>query len=277
MTIEFQYISDSTSNVTFDCKLYDIISETDFSDLSQSPLNNYKVFAYDNIPDLKILDVAKTSFVLNAEYFNTDVFKKQIDFFSLSKISNLGAIDFSSKFIEGSEVVSGTISDSYGKQNFFNYDNDTTVPSTFGNGSFIIDSDFAAATTEIYKSIFGASNEILYDVRIFADLQIYNDTVRVNELNTRLLKYTTDVTIGSYANFQNLSFDYILNANYKLITDALFRTRILDCRMVLTNTDFFGLDFSRPIYISHFKSNFIVLKIENFTGAGSADLKLLKI
>ena len=276
LTIEFLFEANGNANVTFDAWLYDIVSENDFTDLNLSPLENYKVIAYDNTPDMPILTVAKNSFVKNAEYFYTDVFTKKILFFSLASFSKMSALDWSSKFIEGSDIHLGTVGE-YAKNNYLVYDNDETIAQTLGRGYFTIDNDFLEQLKELYKSDYSASLTIEIDSFDVADFQIYNNTIRQNKLNKRIVKYELDGTIGSFANFKDMSFANVLQNNYSVLIAALNRTRVVNCQLDLNNSDFYSFDFSVPVYIDKLKSTFFVLSLSNFTGPGLVDAQLLKL
>ena len=260
--------------------LYTLTEENDFETFSKNPPNfvGYKVKVHDNLPDYKIIDLARLSWQAGGTFFNVDSFEQKIKQFPLSDLSKLDSIDWSDKFIQGTDVITNNLG-GYTRTNELRYDNDDTVSSNLGYDTFTIDNDTLDDISVQIELPFGASNEVEIDNYNMADLAIYDDTGRIAEINNRLFAQYEDVFDGdniSFGIFSPISWTNLKLGGYQDLFTSLNRVRIVTCQMNLKKLDFQSFDFTKPVYIDFFNSYFYVLKISNFIPGKSTTVTLLK-
>lgn len=262
-----------TGNLIFENFLiYTVIDENDFGAISSAIFTDFKVKTYDNLPDIAQKELFKHLLVSIGGFFTTNNFKKKLTINSIVSLSKLSAIDWSSKFIEDSESIS-TIK-GYGKTTYYSYNNSDIKPLALGRGSFNINNETLPGTETIYNSIFAASSEVTI-TNSMIDNTVYNDTERINDINTILGYYEV---IGAYtvARFANLNGNAILSTYYKNFITAIQRGEIIEASFNLNKSDFFLFDFTKLIYLQQKKSVFYVLEIKDYSENELTDLILLK-
>ncbi len=271
-SIQFKIIG--TGAISFkDLFVYTIIDENEFGDIIDANFIDFKVKASDVIPQLSQKELFKHALVSIAGFFSTDNYRKIIKIHSLSELNKLNSLDFSDKFIIGSENVSNLTD--YAQINYFTYQNSADKNDKLGSGMFTINAETLPKVAYIYNSIFEASSETEINYKNYIDNSIYSDAARICEINTLLayLEYRTDYTI---ARFNKLDANSLLSAFYDNFLNAIKKGVILEAEFDLTKTDFFTFDFTKQIYISQLKSTFYVLRIQDYSEHNLTKLILLK-
>jgi hypothetical protein len=230
------------------------------------------VKTYDNLPDIVQKDLFKHCLVPVGGFFTSDNFRKLLTINSVMPLSKLGAIDWSSKFIEDSESEEPL--EGYGKTTYYTYDNSDLKPSNLGRGSFNIVNETIPDATNIYESIFAASQEVVI-TNTMIDNTIYDDTERINEINTLIGYYEVQ---GGYtvARFEQLNGNSVLSNYYTNFITAIQRGEIMEARFNLNKSDFFLFDFTKLVFLQQKKSVFYVLEIGNYSENELTDVTLLK-
>lgn len=262
-----------TGNVTLtNFLIYTIIDENNFGVMSTATFTGFKVKTYDNLPDIIQKELFKNCLVKIGGFFTTDNFRKKLIINSVVSLSRLGAIDWTSKFIEDSETIEPLRG--YGKINYFAYANSDIKPFNLGRGSFAVDNETFPETKDVYTSMFAASTEVkITDVMI--DNNIYNDTNRINEVND-LIAYFEVVSSYTVASFEKLNGNNILSDFYSNFIAAIQRGEITEAKFNLNKSDFFLFDFTKLVYLQQKKSVFYVLSIGNYSDNELTDVILLK-
>jgi hypothetical protein len=272
--LTFEFIGVGTVTLS-DFRIYTIIEENDFGNISAANFVDYKVKTYDNIPDVTQIDLFKNILPKFSGFFTSDNFRKEVNINSLNQISSLSVLDWTKKLNEKS--ISYIENRVYGKENRFKYDNDSSKPSNLGNGVFTIENnEVLRDLITIYKSIFAASTEVEIDTDIMIDNNIYDDTERINEIN-QVIGYYENVSTYSVARFENLQGNNILNNYYAKYLEAIKKLIIIECLVSLNKSDYFNFDFKRLVYFEQLQSSFYVLNISNYAEGRESKVKLLKI
>ncbi len=271
-TIYFTLIG--TGNVEFtNFLIYTIIDENDFGAMSAGNFINMKVKTYDNIPDLEQKELFKHALVSIGGFFTTNNFNKKLKINSLKSLSKLGVIDWSDKFVEGTDSIMAI--EGYAKNNYYTYDNSDIKPANLGRGLFQIDDETLQDKTDIYESIFEASPEVtITDLMI--DNTIYDNTERLNDIGTLLAYYEVISSTYTVARFENLNGNVLLANYYANFVKAIQRGEIIEAKFNLNKSDFFLFDFTKLVYLSQKKSVFYVLNIGNYSDDELTDVILLK-
>ncbi|MFA6185486.1 MAG: hypothetical protein WC720_05080 [Candidatus Shapirobacteria bacterium] len=252
--------------------IYTLIDENNFGAMSSAIFIDFKVKTYDNIPGIDQKDLFKHCLVKIGGYFSTNNFNKKLTINSVKSLSKLNAIDWSEKFIEESENIIPL--DGYGKVNYFSYDNSKDSPDNLGRGTFEIDNETLQESKDVYKSIFAASAEVTITDKMI-DNSMYDDTERVNEINT-LIGYYEEIGAYTVARFENLNGNNLLSNYYSNFVKAIQRGEIIECKVNLNKSDFFLFDFTKLVYIKQKKSIYYVLNIGNYIENELTDIRLLK-
>ena len=271
-----EFIISGTGDIIFtDCLLYTIIEEEDFADLSTNPLDDYRVKAYDNLPNLNQIDIFRAAIIWTNSIIVPDSLNKKIELKTLKFQSLLNSKDWSEKYSSHSEKVKNYYS-SYGQVNYLEYDNDETISYILGRGQFEINNEGLKDTNTLITMPFSASRDIEISSKTLAEFFIYEDTQRIedNDLNRRVVYIYQS---GSYyGRFTDLDFTTIISQYYKDLFDSMKRLRLVNCEMNLNKLDVLGYDFRELVYIAYFKSYFIVLSIDDFIPNKLTNVKLLK-
>ena len=254
--------------------MYTLIDENEFGNMSGAGFTDFKVKTYDNLPQFTQSEILKHCLVSVAGFFNTDKYRKQLNINSLSQITKLGAVNWSSKYIEQS-ATSRTLT-SYGNTNYYTYNNSDSKPTNQGRGTLTVETIDTQAITTIYKSIFEASAEVVIDSTTMLDNDIYNDTERINDLNS-LIGYAVIDGLFTVARFDKLNGNRILIDAFNNYVTALEKGVIIECKLNLNKSDFLLFDFTQPIYIEQLKSSFFVLDLGSYIENRESSVTLLKM
>lgn len=294
-------ISGSGSGAVLDMsslKLYNIIKESSFANLSTNPLQGFKVKTYDNLLDITQMDFMRQIWAIFGVGININQVEKKIIPFAYRNFSRDILADWSGKYVDESINVSSPMLS--GRTNYFVYDNDETLPSLDGSGTVFADNDNLPDFYEAFRSYFSASQQITIqgnDVFInyyftVSYLPIYNDTGRENVLNPRILLYRPgtgfpNFGVGTFfSSFtssvpsespEGISFKNILDNDYAEIVKAIKKNRLIRADFILNKLDVISFDFSKMMYCEELKSFFFVIKIDNFIPGRATSCEILKL
>ena len=269
--LDFNFIG-SGSLVLEDFRIYTLINEIDFGNISAANFTDFLIKTYDNIPNISQKELFKNCLNSIGGLFKTDSLRKKIYINSLGEISKLSALDWSHKFIENSEEKVNI--SNFGQSNYFAYNNKDG--SSVGRGVFNIENETLKKSIEVYKSVFSACNEVLINTDSISDFAIYNDTERINTFNC-VLSYYENVAAYSIARFKKLNGNNVLAEFYKNVIQAIDKGEVYKVNAVLNNSDFFNFDFTRTIYIKSLKATFYILKINNYIHNTQCELIMLRL
>lgn len=267
MKVSFDFVG--TGEVQVNALFYSLLSDRDF-DLSTNPFLGYKIKAYDNLPDLSYLDLFKIICVVSNKFQIIKHYEKTFEFGSLANLSKLNAVDWSDKFIIGSENVSSNYPGLFQK-NWLKYANDLTVNPRFGWSYFNSDNESFEKEGEYFMLNFGASNDVTINSNLIAQMKVYTDTERqvTQPIAMRLFQVN-----GSLLQFTPLNWE-TLKSNYEGLFNSLFRIRAIDCEVNISKLDFLSWTEKQLVYIDYFKTTFLVLEIANFIPGKPTKIKLL--
>jgi len=265
-------LSGVSSIELIDFILYTIINENDFGAMSGAIFTDFKVKTYDNLPEITQKELFKHCLVKIGGFFTSDNFSKKIIISSLKSLNKLNVVDFSAKYIYNSDNVS--MLEYYGKNNYFNYNNNSEKSTNLGKGLFTIDNEVLENVKDIYSSIFEASSEVVI-TNSMIDNSIYDDTERILDTNVLIAYYEV---IGAYtvARFDLLNGNNILLSYYENFIKAIQRGEIFESKFNLNKSDYFNFDFTKLIYISSKKSIFYCLGISDYSENEMCTIQLLK-
>jgi len=275
---EVEIILTGSGDVTFDdTLLYTIIEEQKLGNISDNSLIGYKVKAYDNLPNKSQKDIYLDTMTIVNGIVPPDALNKNISLKSLNKITKLNSEDWSIKFEQKSEDITNKFN-SFGQTNYLKYDNDDTIDSSLGEATFPVNNESLEDEKDYIKLNWSASNEVEINSFVIADLNIYDDNERVNEINERLLYFYNDSVTPTYtlARFNELDFRNLKDTYYNDYLASLERIRYIEGYANLNKLDVLGFDFMKLVYIEYFKSYFYVYKIEDYSPNQLTKVKLLK-
>jgi hypothetical protein len=267
-TIDIRFVG--TGQVVTNCLLYTIISDKD-SDLSTNPFLSYKIKAFDNLPDLTYLDLLRLICVVSNKYQIVDTLKKTISFGSFAQLNKLNAVDWSDKFVVGSEKIQSKF-ENLAQKNWLKYENDLTVNPQRGWSYFEADNESLEQEGDYLALKFSASNDVTINSNSIAQVKVYSDTTRIQNqtINIRLFN-----AIGSLLQFSPLDWKNLATNYYTNYFNSLYRIRVIDCEFNLNKLDFLSWSETQLVYIDYFKTTFIVLEISNFISGKLTSVKLL--
>jgi len=268
---------DGTGSIEFDdTLLYTIIEEADLGNFSGNALVDYRVKAYDNLPDLTQKDIFKLCLVLTNSIIVPDTFNKTIDLKNVN-YSKLNSYDWSEKFVQDSEVIENELTE-YGQTNYLEYDNDETLNPVTGRASFAVSHSALEDEKSFIKLSFGASNDIDISSNSIAHMNKYTDTVVVdNDLNIRLLYAFNDAgDTYTMARFIDVDWQTLKTNHYSDFVNSISRPRYVEALFNLNKLDVLGFDFAKIVYIEPLKASFIVMGIDDFIPGKLTKVKMLK-
>lgn len=261
---------DGTGNVSVSAFLYTIISDKDL-DLSTNPFLNYRIKAYDNLPDLTYLELFKLICVVGNQYQIVDTYTKSFSFETLANINKNNSVDWSDKFVIGSEQITAQYLGLYQK-NWLKYENDITVNPELGWFSFDTDNESFAIEGDYISLKFGASNDVTLNSNDIAQINVYNDTTRIPDQSLKMRLFSIQ---GSNLKFESVSWGSIAANYYANLFNSLYRIRSIDADFNLNKFDVLTWHPKQLVYIDYFKTTFIVLEISNFIPGRKTKVKLL--
>ena len=262
---------EGTGQVVFnDVLLYTLLSDKD-EDLSTNPWLDYKIKAHDNLPDLTYLDLYRLICVVSNKYHVVDNYSRVLSFGTLAGLNKLNQVDWSDKFIQGSETLTSQFSGLY-KKNWLKYDNDLTVKPDLGWSYFLTDNESMEAEGDYLMFKFSASNDVTFGATTCAHVPIYNDTTRIPDQEIKIRLF---VASGSVLSFASISWTAIVSAYYDEWFSSLYRIRAIEAEFNLSKLDVLKWKSKQLVYIDYFKTVFIVLEISNFIPGQRTQIKLL--
>jgi hypothetical protein len=177
------------------------------------------------------------------------------------------------------------------QQNFFAFAKDSSDPflsDNLGRGSLAVDDENLEAEATIFEAAFSP-------VPVLATLQnsrtmgrvftgdkyqfdgfTFNliDPVVIRDFSPRVAllseaEASLDILIGANAinyevNQSALDFNRALTTNWRLLSTATDRAKIVKALFLLDLSDVEALDFTRPVYVEYFGEYFYIQKIEQF-------------
>ncbi len=270
MTTTFTIIG--TGSVTFeDVLVYKVVDEKE-EDLSTNHFLNHYIKAYDNLPsEMTYIDLYKLICVLFNKYPIVDTYNKVFSFGSLSNLSKLNSVDWSNKFVIGSEQISNDYSGLFQK-NIIRWTNDETLQYSHAESYFTTDNESLKAEGDYLVIPYSSSIDVIVNSNTIAHAEIYNDTTRItdHEIGQRVF-----LIEGTRLTFDNLHADEMIEYYYKRWFDSLNRVRLITCEANLSKLDVIKWNEKQLVYIDYFKTTFIVLEISNFIPGRLTKIKLL--
>lgn len=269
MTIDVRL--EGTGTVIIDALLYTLLSDKDF-DLSTNFFLDYKIKAYDNLPDISYIDLFKLICTVGNQYHIVDSRNKTFEFGSLSNLNKLNAEDWSSKFIINSEKIVSNFSGLFQK-NWLKYTNDITVPNELGRSYFLTDNEKLQAEGDYISLNFGASNDVTINSNDISHIKIYDDNTRIidQEINIRLFWMS-----GNTLSFEPLKWENLVQSYYQNWFNSLNNIRLIDAEFNLRKLDVLKWQNGKLCFIDYFKSVFIILEINNFIPGRKTTCKILR-
>jgi len=269
MTVTLSLIG--TGEVTIDALLYTLISDKD-GDLSGNPFLGYKIKAFDNLPsELTYLDLFRLFCVTGNQFQVIGAYAKTFEFGNLAGLNKMNAVDWSDKFVQGSEQITSSFP-GLAKKNWLKYTNDLTVNPELGWSSFATDNESLQDEGDYLVLKFGASNDVTFTAGICAHVPVYSDTTRKPEqvINIRLFAVS-----GSALKFGGLSWGELASSYYANWFNCLYRVRALKSEFNLSKLDVLSWSEDQLIFVDYFKTSFLVLEISNFIPGRKTNVKLL--
>jgi hypothetical protein len=258
-----------TGVVTFtDVLMYTNLSE-DYEDLSANHWLGFKIKAHDNLPEFTYLDLYRLICVVSNSYHS--ISGKVFGWDTFANLNKMNSVDWSDKFIIGSEQVNANFPGLFQK-NWLKYSNDETVKFDLGWSYFESDRESLEAEGDYLVLNFGASKETNIDGDNIAYVPIYSDETRIadQEISPRLF-----IIDGSRLLFQPLSWDELIETYYENWFNSLYRIRAIQADFNLNKLDVLKWYPKQLVYIDYFKTTFIVLEISNFIAGIKTKVKLL--
>jgi hypothetical protein len=267
-TIDVRF--EGTGTVVFtSVLLYTILSDKN-EDLSTNPWLNYKIKAYDNLPELTYKELFTLICTVSNKFQIVSTLPNTFSFGSFSNLNKLNAVDWSDKFVIGSEEIRSDFKN-LAQLNRLKYENDLTVNPELGWDSFETDNESLEAEGDYIVLKFGASNDIRIGSNDVAQMNVYNNTTRIpdQEIAMRLFAIVSDKLQFTPVSWTNLK------AYYAQLFLSLYRIRLITCQVNLSKLDVLKWNEKQLVYIEYFKSTFLVLEIANFIPGKLTKVKLL--
>lgn len=250
--------------------LYTLLSDKT-ADLSVNPFLGYKIKVYDNLPELTYKDLYRLICVVSNQYHIIDNYNKTFGWGSLAQLSKLNSIDWSDKFVIGSENTMAKFGN-LNKKNWLKYENDITVNPELGWYYFNSDNESFNEEGDYLVLKFGASNDVTINSNNISHIKVYNDTTRIPDQELAMRLFYVSGTNLNFApiNWENISTNYYLNW-----FNSLYRIRLITAEFNLSKLDVLKWHEKQLVYIDYFKTTFIVLEISNFIPKKLTKVKLL--
>jgi len=260
-----------TGSVVFtNCLLYTILNDKE-EDLSTNPWINYRIKAYDNLPELTYLDLFRLICVTSNQLPQVSGLKKTFEFLSLATLNKMNSVDWSDKFVVNSETITSDF-ERLAQQNKLGYENDLTVNPELGSEYFYTDNEKLQAEGDYIVLKFSASVDVVIGSNEVAHVKVYNDTTRIPDQSLSIRLFSASGSLLSFApvDWKALKSDY-----YENWFNSLYRVRILNVQVNISKLDFLSWTPNQLVYIDHFKTTFIVLELSNFVSGQLTNAKLL--
>lgn len=221
---------------------------------------------------------------------------KTIEMVSFDAIrrNKINAVDWSKK-IDLSDEPKVSFKLDYGKNNIFEYANDTkdiylNKLTNYGRGTLVVDNENVEFEKVKYRAPFSlcaiaptfdntrSMGKIFTGNKYTFDGVNYNldPEAEVEGFDTRVVNLSRStsnpiqITGGSsvVANYEvnntPILFDYVLRNRFSLISDMLIKTKVVEALFNLTQVDFRNFDFRKPVFVDYLNDYFIVNDIKQF-------------
>lgn len=253
------------------CYLYSLHPEKDVTNLDTNPFSGFLIKVQDNLPDITFKDIYKTMCISENSTHIIDTLDRIFELRSFANINKLNSLDWSDRFIQETDDISGTFSN-LAKKNWLRYDNDETVPKYLGRSYFEVNNDTLQDEKDYIVFPFSASEQTEISGNEIVSINMYEDTMRISDqtINIRLIEVDS-----GYSSFSNLDWNN-LKLEFEGLFNSLYRIRAINCKMSLNKLDVLGWDLVQLVYIDYYSAYFIVNEISDFVSNTLTDVKLLK-
>lgn len=283
-TNNVEIILEGTGDFEFDTVyLYTLIEEIDLGDLESNLLQGYMVKAHDNLPDKSQMEIFKEAIYFSNSAIKPDSLEKTINLNTLRYLNKLKSLDWSGKFIQGSETTSTKLGN-LAQKNWLKYDNDETLSTFVGADFFLVDSETLPTETDFLVMPYGASIDLEINSYQMAHFNVYGlneetgatDYIRKNELNDRIIYIYNDPT-NTFTIGRFLELDWKnLKTYWSPIFESLYSPELIRCEFNMNKLDFLGFDFLSTVYVEPLKSHFAVASIDDFSPGKETQTRMLK-
>lgn len=221
---------------------------------------------------------------------------KTIEMVSFDAIrrNKINAVDWSKK-IDLSDEPKVSFKLDYGKNNIFEYSNDTkdiylNKLTNYGRGTLVVDNENVEFEKVKYRAPFSlcaiaptfdntrSMGKIFTGDKYTFDGVNYNldpeaevegfDTrvVNLSRSTSNPIQITNGFTVVANYEVNNtpILFDYVLRNRFSLISDMLIKTKVVEALFNLTQVDFRNFDFRKPVFVDYLNDYFIVNDIKQF-------------
>lgn len=221
---------------------------------------------------------------------------KTIEMVSFDAIrrNKINAVDWSKK-IDLSDEPKVSFKLDYGKNNIFEYANDTkdiylNKLTNYGRGTLVVDNENVEFEKVKYRAPFSlcaiaptfdntrSMGKIFTGDKYTFDGVNYNldpeaevegfDTrvVNLSRSTSNPIQITNGFTVVANYEVNNtpILFDYVLRNRFSLISDMLIKTKVVEALFNLTQVDFRNFDFRKPVFVDYLNDYFIVNDIKQF-------------
>jgi len=226
---------------------------------------------YQQAENLTYLDLFKLICVISNKFQIVDSYAKTISFGSFANLNKMNAVDWSDKFVIGSEQTQSKF-ERVAQKNWLKYENDLTVAPELGWSYFETDNEVLPTEGDYLVLKFGASNDVTINSNSIAQASVYNDTTRIQNqtINIRLF-----YAIGSLLQFTPISWEKLALNYYANYFNSLYRIRAIDAEFNLNKLDVLSWRENQLVYLDYFKTTFLVLEISNFIPGRKTKVNLL--
>jgi hypothetical protein len=231
------------------------------------------------IPDIKQSELLATYLKLTCSLIQVDEVNKVVNIIPFEKLNDniANALDWSNKLdLTDTPQITFAV-DGYAQRNLCTWQYDERIDpnqnATFANGVIALDDQNLDDEQDLIEIDFSASTQALTGGLIVADLQIFNDDAKFNDVaftytdGTTNNAQTTDILLTHFQKSSeiNLGFDdNLIPTFYQAFIDVLDKAKIVTCLLRLNASDINQLDLTIPVYIEYFNSYFYVSKISGY-------------
>jgi len=253
-----------------------------------------------NFPDMTQKDFLKAFMQMFFLTPNTDMFAKNVDFFTFDKLDENKPIapDWSAYLDTNSPGIEYH-SQKYGQQNLLKYKEDANVLKYFGDGSFLIDDETLRPIAEMFTLPYAASENALRmsGINMAKVLRINSDGDKVKPVQRILKAEITNVPYGvnSFIRIRHSvlsqTFDTTISAcaifNYNLdrmiadygftLVEMLDRYGMMQVFMLLPSHVFNEIRHDVPVYVAGLGGMCYLNKVTDFMSAKLTKVELIRM
>ena len=248
-----------------DTLLYTLIRESSFDDLSTFDPTDFLVKAYDNLPDLKQIELFKDALTMTFSIIVPDSLNKSIQLVSLGGLNSQNKTDWSEKYIEDSETIKSRLK-GLNKKNLLTYKNGV------GDSSFNTSLEFLEDEKD-YLSLRYAGSPDKEDYAIYNIYIVDADGNNVREASQGLRVVYID---GINGKFSPLNWSNLVAGFYENYFISLDKPKAIDAKFNLKKLDVLGFNPLELIYLDQYNNSFIVQQISQYVPGEATTVKLLK-